>query len=353
MQPPRTLIPATPARPATGGAGPGGAVASVPAAGLGFGPASASARVTASAGAAARVARPGSPGGGRDRPVVADRRTRRPSRWRWPCCVTSESLAVGRRRRRLVRARVGPRVGRGRASAGCRRRPLRRPCAQHRRVVARRSSVTVHRRSAGSGTSPGLVTDERVVQRVARLSPASGRSSRSRSPAAPAPHVRERARRVLARVQHQARSAGAGAQRAAPARRRPAPAPWSGRRRGRCRHRRLGDVVRARRHRDRRARAVARPATTVIPLTIRSKRPGSSAGHSCFSTVSCAGSQLPKSRPRAIGLVGGRDRSPAAAEQAARAVPKPSRRARVRDTSTSSGRCAPARRASASVSRSV
>jgi hypothetical protein len=31
------------------------------------------------------------------------------------------------------------------------------------------------------------------------------------------------------------------------------------------------------------------PALTVTPLTIRSNRPGSSAGHSCFSTVSVAG----------------------------------------------------------------
>jgi hypothetical protein len=40
----------------------------------------------------------------------------------------------------------------------------------------------------------------------------------------------------------------------------------------------------------------------VTPLTIRSKRPGSSAGHSCFSTVRLAGTQSPKSRPVAYGV---------------------------------------------------
>ena len=42
---------------------------------------------------------------------------------------------------------------------------------------------------------------------------------------------------------------------------------------------------------------------TVTPLTIRSNRPGSSAGHSCFSTVRLAGTQLPKSRPVTFGFV--------------------------------------------------
>ena len=41
---------------------------------------------------------------------------------------------------------------------------------------------------------------------------------------------------------------------------------------------------------------------TVLPLTIRSNRPGSSDGHSCFSTVRVAGTQLPKSRPVTFGL---------------------------------------------------
>ena len=44
-------------------------------------------------------------------------------------------------------------------------------------------------------------------------------------------------------------------------------------------------------------------ARTVCPLTLRSKRPGSLAGHSRLRTVSRAGTQLPKSLLGARGVV--------------------------------------------------
>src|SRR5262249_38729785 len=44
-------------------------------------------------------------------------------------------------------------------------------------------------------------------------------------------------------------------------------------------------------------------AITVTPLTVRVKRPGSLFGQSRFSTVRCAGTQLPKLRPVALGVV--------------------------------------------------
>ena len=73
-----------------------------------------------------------------------------------------------------------------------------------------------------------------------------------------------------------------------------------------------------------------RPGGPASSLTNRSKRPGSLAGTSSLVTVSCAGYQLPKSLPFALGSCLGVDRPPATRQ--ARAGPsEPAVGARVRE----------------------